>query len=37
MYKLQKEEIIVIVAALEAKATLSEFESEFLKRLKNFL
>ena len=37
MYKLQKEEIIVIVAALEAKATLSEFEIELLKRLKNFL
>jgi len=37
MYKLQKEEIIVIVAALEAKATLSEFESELLKRLKRFI
>lgn len=37
MYKLQKEEIVVIVAALEAKSVLNEFESELLKRLKNFL
>jgi hypothetical protein len=37
MYKLQREEIIVIVATLEAKATLSNFETELLKRLKHFL
>lgn len=37
MYKLQHSEIVVIVAALELKTELTQFEQELLVRLKRFL
>ena len=36
MYKLQYEEIVVIIAALEAKTELTQFEQDLIKRLKHF-
>lgn len=36
MYKLQYEEIVVIIAALETKTDLTQFEQDLIKRLKHF-